>query len=54
VAVLLGNEPRGLAPEVIAACDGTLSVPTVGQVESLNVAAAGAVLLYGLQQVAGR
>lgn len=54
VAVLLGNEPRGLAPEVIAACDGTLSVPTVGQVESLNVAAAGAVILYGLQQAVGR
>lgn len=54
VAVLVGNEPRGLAPEVIAACDGTLSVPTVGQVESLNVAAAGAVILYGLQQAAGR
>jgi len=54
VAVLLGNEPRGLAPEVITACDGTLTVPTVGQIESLNVAAAGAVLLYGLQQAAGR
>ena len=54
VAVLLGNEPRGLTPEVITACDGTLTVPTVGQVESLNVAAAGAVLLYGLQQAAGR
>lgn len=54
VAVLLGNEPRGLADEVVAACDGTLTVPTVGEVESLNVAAAGAVLLYGLQQAAGR
>ncbi len=54
VALLLGNEPRGLSPEVVAACDGTLTVPTVGEVESLNVATSGAVLLSGLQQITGR
>jgi tRNA G18 (ribose-2'-O)-methylase SpoU len=35
---------------VVAACDGRLSIPTVGALESLNVAAAGAVALYGLRR----
>ncbi len=50
VALVLGNEPRGLPSEVVGACDGRLSIPTVGALESLNVAAAGAVALYGLRR----
>ncbi len=48
VAILLGNEPHGLADEVVAACVGTLSIPTVGGVDSLNVAIAGSIALHGL------
>jgi TrmH family RNA methyltransferase len=50
VAVVVGNEPRGLAAEVQAACGGQLQIPTSGQAESLNVAVAGSVALYALSR----
>ena len=50
VAVVLGNEPRGLNEETIKACNGRLSVPTVGLSDSLNVAVAGSIILYSLSQ----
>ena len=48
VALILGNEPHGLSDEVVAACAGTVSVPTVGGVESLNVAIAWSIALHDL------
>lgn len=42
---VLGAEGPGLAPALAAACDLGLSIPGSGAVESLNVAAATAVLL---------
>lgn len=48
VALILGNEPNGLSDEVVAACVGTVSVPTVGGVDSLNVAIAGSIALHDL------
>ena len=42
---VLGAEGEGMAPELAAACDLKLSIPGSGAVESLNVAAATAVLL---------
>ncbi len=45
VMVLLGAEGAGLAPELLAHADHLLAVPGTGRVESLNVAAAAAVLL---------
>jgi TrmH family RNA methyltransferase len=45
-ALLLGNEAWGLPPEVRALADGSVRVPIVGRAESLNLAAAAAVLLY--------
>jgi TrmH family RNA methyltransferase len=46
VALWIGNEGAGLAPEVIAACDAALTIPCPGPVESLNAAIAASVLLY--------
>jgi TrmH RNA methyltransferase len=46
VAVVLGNEETGLDPATIAACDQVWSIPGSGRVQSLNVAAAAAILLY--------
>jgi RNA methyltransferase, TrmH family len=43
--LLLGAEDTGLPPEVLAAADTVVAIPGTGQVESLNVAAAAAVLL---------
>ena len=42
---VLGAEGEGMSPELAAACDLKLSIPGSGAVESLNVAAATAVLL---------
>jgi len=46
VALVLGNEETGLAAEVAAACDRLVRIPGSGAVESLNVAAAAAILLH--------
>ncbi|MBO9531593.1 MAG: 23S rRNA (guanosine(2251)-2'-O)-methyltransferase RlmB [Solirubrobacteraceae bacterium] len=46
VALVLGGEGRGLRPRVAGACDALVSLPMVGKVDSLNVSAAAAVLLY--------
>ncbi|HRJ07378.1 MAG TPA: RNA methyltransferase [Prosthecobacter sp.] len=46
VLLLLGNEGQGLRPELLARCDARLRIPMARGVESLNVAAAGAVILF--------
>jgi RNA methyltransferase, TrmH family len=45
-AVVLGNEEKGIAPGVAAACDRLVKIPGADTVESLNVAAAAAVLCW--------
>jgi 23S rRNA (guanosine2251-2'-O)-methyltransferase len=46
--LVLGGEGRGLRPRVAAACDVLVGVPLMGQIESLNVSAAAAVLIYAI------
>jgi len=46
LALVFGAEGRGLRPLVRRSCDGVVSIPLEGQVESLNVSVAAAVLLY--------
>lgn len=49
IALVLGNEARGVSPE--AKKIGTLvSIPMTSQIESLNVASAGAILMYILKR----
>jgi TrmH RNA methyltransferase len=48
VALVLGNEERGLAPNVLAACQRQVRIVGAGKVQSLNVAQAAAVLLHAL------
>lgn len=50
LAVILGNEGEGLCPETIAQCDMTLQIPMAHGVDSLNVAAAGAVAFWQLRR----
>lgn len=47
-ALVVGNEGAGVSPEVAAGCDVVVAVPIRGAVESLNVAAATAILLWEL------
>lgn len=46
VALVLGSEGRGVRRLVREACDGSVSLPMLGAVGSLNVSVAAAVLLY--------
>jgi TrmH RNA methyltransferase len=45
-AVILGNEEKGMSPEVAAQCDRLVKIPGTDAVESLNVSAAAAVLCW--------
>jgi 23S rRNA (guanosine2251-2'-O)-methyltransferase len=44
--LVLGGEGQGIRPRVAAACDGILALPRRGRIESLNVSAAAAALLF--------
>jgi TrmH family RNA methyltransferase len=44
--LLLGNEARGVSDGLLSRCDAQIRIPMRPPVESLNVAAAGAVLLF--------
>ena len=46
LALVFGAEGKGLRPLVRRSCDAAVSIPLAGQVESLNVSVAAAVLLY--------
>ena len=48
LALVLGAEGDGLAPETIARCDYTVRIPMAHGVDSLNVAAASAVAFWQL------
>ena len=48
LAIVLGTEGDGLASETIADCDYTVKIPMAHGVDSLNVAAASAVLFWEL------
>ncbi|HRE09002.1 MAG TPA: RNA methyltransferase [Opitutaceae bacterium] len=46
LALVLGNEETGMAPDVAAACNRLVTLPGTGKVESLNVSVASAVLIW--------
>jgi len=46
VALVFGNEMRGVSTEAQELADGAIQIPMVGMVESLNVSVACAVCLY--------
>jgi len=46
VAIFIGNEGGGLPAEITHSADGTISIPTCGDAESLNAGIAASILLY--------
>jgi 23S rRNA (guanosine2251-2'-O)-methyltransferase len=53
LALVFGAEGKGIRPLVRKTCDGAVSIPLAGQVESLNVSVAAAVLLYEARRQRG-
>ena len=45
-AVVIGSEGDGVRPETAAACDAAVRIPMRGRAESLNAAAAAAILMW--------
>ena len=50
LAIILGSEGSGLTEQTIAACDYVAQIPMCHGVDSLNVAAAGAVMFWQLRR----
>ena len=48
VICVVGNEGSGISPEVASACTLPVTIPMRGRAESLNAAAAAAVLMWEL------
>ena len=46
VAMLLGSEGEGIAPDLLELCDGTLRIPMAGSISSLNVSVAAGVIFF--------
>lgn len=53
-ALILGNEETGLDQDIAALCHSLVTIPGTGQVESLNVSAAAAILLWEISRPAKR
>jgi len=50
VAIVMGNEHRGVSEEAAKLSDGTIYIPMRGMIQSLNVSVAAAVTLYEAQR----
>ena len=51
LALLVGNEPRGVDPGAMEEADRRVAVPLHGGVESLNVAVAAGILMHAIQKL---
>ena len=45
--ILMGNEQQGLPPEMAALCDVNVKIPMRGRADSLNLAVATGIMIYG-------
>lgn len=46
LVIVMGSEDTGLSDKILRMCDDLVKIPQVGRIESLNVSAAAAVLLF--------
>ncbi len=44
--IVMGSEDAGISKDVLKLCDVQLAIPLIGSIESLNVSAAAAVMLF--------
>ena len=45
-AIVMGNEETGISDEVLRRCDDLAAIPILGNIGSLNVSVAAAVMMY--------
>lgn len=50
-AILLGNEVKGIDPDLMSLCDKIVEIPIFGKKESLNVVQATAIMLYQIKVI---
>jgi 23S rRNA (guanosine2251-2'-O)-methyltransferase len=50
IAIVIGNEGKGVGRLVKEKCDFVLSIPMYGTINSLNASNAAAVLMYGIRR----
>ena len=46
IAIVMGSEDEGVAPEHLRICDDMIRIPLLGSIDSLNVSVAAGVLIY--------
>jgi len=46
LVLILGNEVKGLSPQILKYCDKKISIPMYGKKESLNVSVAAGIAVY--------
>ncbi|MCX6257098.1 MAG: 23S rRNA (guanosine(2251)-2'-O)-methyltransferase RlmB [Bacteroidia bacterium] len=46
LAIIMGSEETGISPEIMKLADAVVKIPVLGAIQSLNVSASAAVLLY--------
>lgn len=46
LVIILGEEVKGISPDVLRICDNIVEIPMLGQKESFNVVQAAAIMLY--------
>ena len=48
--MIIGNEGRGVGPELLSRCDVSVAIPMSGRVGSLNAAVAAGILFYEMRR----
>jgi tRNA G18 (ribose-2'-O)-methylase SpoU len=51
IVIVLGNEIRGLSPQLLKHCDDVVVIPMRGHKESLNVSVAAGIAMYVLSEI---
>jgi 23S rRNA (guanosine2251-2'-O)-methyltransferase len=50
LCIVIGNEGEGISPLVMKKCDGLVSIPMYGQINSLNASVAAGIILYSINR----
>jgi len=54
VGLIMGSEGKGIRPLIKSKCDYLVSVPMLGQINSLNVSVAAGIIMYEIMRKQGR